>query len=122
MVSLPSFMLGRLYVKGSLKNADGGFEFQLRNILGAARAHRMSPLELDGAELPTESTYFILDGKEVAFSGVSKDSTFELQMNETITVWVDRVTIEPGPHKVEMEFDAPGMGTVRFDFTDIAAE
>ena len=117
MVSVPGFLLRRLYVKNSLKNATGGFEFQLKNTLGSGYAHKMSPLVLDGEELPLESTFFYLDGREVAFSEVSNENTFTLAMNKTITIWVDGVILAPGPHKVEMGFDVPGLGTLKFDFT-----
>ncbi len=30
---IPSFLLAKLYVKGSLKNTDTGFEFTLKNII-----------------------------------------------------------------------------------------
>ena len=122
MVSVPSFLLRRLYVKGSLKNATGGFEFQLKNGLGSGYAHKMSPLIVDGVEVPTDSTFFYLDGREVAFSKVSKENTFTLAMNKEITVWVDKLPLGPGTHKVEMGFDVPGLGTLRFDFTDVVAD
>ena len=73
MVSVPSFLLRRLYVKQSLKNATGGFEFQLKNGLGSGYAHKMSPLKLDGDEIPMDAAFFYLDGQEVAFSSVSKE-------------------------------------------------
>jgi len=121
MVSVPGFLLRRLYVKNSLKNATGGFEFQLKNTLGSGYAHKMSPLVLDGEELPPESTFFYLDGREVAFSAVSAENTFTLAMNKTITIWVDGVKLGPGAHKVGMGFDVPGLGTLKFDFTGEAS-
>ncbi len=30
---IPSFLLAKMYVKGSLKNTDTGFEFTLKNII-----------------------------------------------------------------------------------------
>lgn len=122
MVSVPSFLLRRLYVKGSLKNATGGFEFQLRNGLGSGYAHKMHPLKLDGEELPADATFFYLDGRETAFAEVSKEKTFALAMNKNITIWTDGVRLDPGAHKVEMSFDVPGLGTLRFDFTDAVAD
>ena len=122
MMSVPGFLLRRLYVKGSLRNATGGFEFELNNGLGSGYAHKMSPLILDDVELPMESTFFFLDGREVAFSEVSKEKTFTLAMHKTITIWVDRVSLSPGPHKLQMGFDIPGLGTMRFDFTDVVAD
>ena len=122
MVSVPSFLLRRLYVKNSLKNATGGFEFELKNGLGSGYAHKMWPLKLDGQEISADSTFFFMDEREVAFSKVSKENTFSLAMNKTITIWIDGVTLEQGAHKIEMGFDVPGLGTLRFDFTDVVTD
>ena len=122
MITVPGFLLRRLYVKQSLQNAQDGFLFQLRNGLGSGYAHKLWPLRLDGKELPPDSTFFQLDEKETAFSAVSKENTFTLAMNKTITVRASGVTLDPGPHRLEMGFDVPGLGTLRFDFTDIVAD
>ena len=122
MVSVPGFLLRRLYVKGSLRNATGGFEFQIKNTLGSGYARRMLPVTVDGRELPLDSVFFYMDDKEVPFSTVSEENTFTLAMNTSITIWADGVTLEPGAHKVEMGFDVPGMGALRFDFTDTVYE
>jgi hypothetical protein len=122
MVSVPGFLLRRLYVKGSLRNEGGGFEFQLRNGLGSGYAHKMWPLKLDGEELPASSASFQRDGLPVAFTEVSKQNTFTLAMNKDITIQTEGVALTPGPHKVEMGFDVPGLGTLRFDFTDLVAD
>ena len=122
MITVPGFLLRRLYVKQSLRNAQDGFLFQLRNGLGSGYAHKLWPLRLDGKVLPPDSTFFQLDEKETAFSAVSKENTFTLAMNKTITVRASGVTLDPGPHRLEMGFDVPGLGTLRFDFTDIVAD
>ena len=118
MVSVPGFLLRRLYVKGSLKSTAGGFEFELRNSLGSGYAQKVWPLKLDGEEIPTERSHFIIEGQETPFSAVSPDNTFTLEVNKTITIWTDGGPLEPGVHTVEMGFDVPGMGTLRFDFID----
>jgi hypothetical protein len=119
MVSIPGFLLRRLYVKQSLKNTPDGFEFQLMNRLGSGYAQGMLPVSVDGEDIPLSRCYFILEGRETPFTAVSKDSTFTLAMNKTITVWVDGVTLDPGPRKVGMGFEVPGLGTMKFDFTDV---
>ena len=118
MVSVPGFLLRRLYVKGSLKNAVGGFEFELRNNLGSGYSQKVWPLKVDGEELQASGSYFIVDGKETSFVDVSPDSTFSLEVNKTITIWTDGVVLDPGVHTIEMGFDVPGLGTMKFDFTD----
>ena len=73
MVSVPGFLLRRLYVKQSLRNTTDGFEFELRNRLGSGYAHRLLPLTVDGDELPIGQASFLLDGNETAFADVSKE-------------------------------------------------
>ena len=122
MVTVPGFLLRRLYVKKSLKSTPTGFEFQLKNGLGSGYAHKLWPLTADGNEIPLENSSFILEGKESAFGDVSKDNTFTLAMNKTIIIKAKGVILEPGPHKIGMGFDFPGLGTLRFDFTDIVPD
>ena len=122
MVSVPGFLLRRLYVKGSLKNAENGFEFQLRNRLGSGYARKMLPLAVDGEEVPLEATYFIVDGQETPFSMVSESNTFTLALNKAITIQVDGMALEPGPHKIGMGFEVPGLGALRFAFNDLVEE
>ena len=119
MVTVPGFLLRRLYVKTSLRNTDNGFAFDLRNGLGSGYAHKLCPIKVDGEEVPLESTYFTMDGASTFFSQVSEQKVFALPMNKTITVCVDAVSLEQGPRRIDMGFDVPGMGTLKFDFTDL---
>ena len=120
MITVPGFLLRRLYVKGSLKATSSGLEFMLKNGLGSGYAHKMWPLKVDGIAVPSESTVFILDGEETAFANVSKEKTFTLAMNRMIVIRAEVPGFDYGPHKLEMGFDVPGLGTLRFDFTDEA--
>jgi hypothetical protein len=122
MITVPGFLLRKLYVKQSLKKTETGFEFELRNRLGSGYAYGMQPLKVDGAEVGPGSTVFVLEGHETVFSSVSRESTFTLAMNKTITVRAEGFEIEPGPRKIEMGFDVPGLGTLRFDFTDVVED
>ena len=122
MVTVPAFLLRRLYLKGSLRNNESGFEFQLRNRLGSGYAHKLWPLTVDGAEVPPDTTFFGLGDKDTAFDAVSRENTFTLAMNKTITIRAEGVALEPGARKIGMGFDVPGLGTLRFDFTDVVAD
>lgn len=119
MVSVPGFLLRRLYQKGSLRNVDGGFEFRLVNRLGSGYAQGMAPIEVDGVESALESAVFILDGARTAFDMVSRENTFTLAMNKAIVVCVEGTTLTKGSHRIGMGFEVPGLGMLRFDFTDV---
>ena len=121
MISVPSFLLKRLYVKGSLRNNEQGFQFELKNTLGSGYGNEMLPLTLDGEELSKESSYFILDAEEVPFSAVNKDRPFTLPMNQVSTILVKGVTLAEGPHQIGLGFMAQGLGKLRFEVTDLTS-
>jgi len=122
MISVPSFLLKRLYVKRSLRNNEQGFQFQLKNTLGSGYGNELLPLTLDEKEIPKENSSFIRDSEEVPFSVVSKDKPFTLPMNKTLTILVKGVTLSKGPHKIGMSFVAEGLGKLGFEVTDMVSK
>lgn len=122
MVTVPGFLLRRLYVKQSLTNTEDGFQFELMNRLGSGYSHKVHPLTVDGSEIPIESAEFDLAGSTIRFDKVTQESTLTLAMNRAIIVRVTGARLEPGAHKIGMGFDAPGLGTLSFDFTDTVAD
>ena len=122
MVTVPGFLLRRLYVKGSLRNSDRGFQFQLKNQLGSGYARRMLPLSLDSQEIPIESSRFTLEAEEVSFSDVSESVPFTLKMNKISTIMVDGIRLDKSPHKIGMAFEVKGLGVLSFDFMDTVTD
>ncbi len=122
MPGVPAFILRRLYVKGSLHNREDGWGFKLKNSLGSGYGKELLPLSIDGEEVPRESSFFRLDGREVAFSEVTEANTFSLKMNTEIPIYVRGPRLEPGAHKIGMGFVTPGFGKLGFDFTDAVQE
>ena len=120
-MKVPSFLLRRLYVKGSLRATADGFAFELRNQLGSGYAKRLLPLTLDGDELDMSATTFAIEGKQATFDAVSGETPFTLAMNKTTIVAYSGGAIAPGPHTVGMRFEVAGLGELGFDFTDNAA-
>ena len=86
MVSIPSFILRRLYVKGSLRNTDTGVEFQILNKLGSGQARRLLPLTVDDRELPLESCAFHLEDDVVSFQEVTKEKPFAMALNKATVI------------------------------------
>lgn len=122
MVSVPGFLLRRLYVKGSLRATGEGLAFELRNTLGAGYARGMRPLTVDGEEAAMERTTFSAEGRTVAFSEVSPERPFTLAMNRTTTIAAAGVRVGAGAHTIGMAFEVQGLGVLRFDFTDTVGD
>lgn len=122
MVTIPSFLLRRLYVKGSLLNTDKGVQFQLLNKMGTGYARRLLPLSIDGREMPLETCAFQVDGKKFPFSDISAKAPFALDVNKTTVVTVADVTLSKESHSIGIGFEVPGLGVLQFDFTDVPSD
>jgi len=121
MIVVPSFLLKRLYVKGSLRNNDQGFQFELKNTLGSGYGNELLPLTLDGKELPKESSYFVVDAEEIPFPAVTKERPFTLARNKTSTILVKGITLSEGPHKIGFSFVVQGLGKLGFEVADLVS-
>ncbi len=121
MISVPPFLLKRLYVKGSLHNNSQGFELQLKNTLGSGYAREVLPVSVDGQELPLESCFFSVDGTEAPFSAVSAQNPFTLSMNRASIVTVKGTTLTPGAHRIGIGFVVQGLGRLSFEITDVVS-
>jgi hypothetical protein len=117
-MNVPAFLLRRLYVKGSLRNVDGGFAFDLANTLGSGYAERVLPLFVDGDELPPDGTRFELDGAHIRFDEVSPERPMTLALNRTVVGFVPGRRLAPGKHVLSIGFVVVGMGEMRFEVTD----
>jgi hypothetical protein len=107
-----------LYVKGSLRNEDDGFAFDLKNSLGSGYAERVLPLLVDGEEVPAANAAFVAGDEELPFDGVSSDRPMTLGLNKTLTVRVRGRSLGAGKHTITMGFEVTGMGPMKFDVSD----
>ena len=119
MVSIPGFLLRKLYVRGTLENTGGAIAFRLRNTLGSGYAEEMLPILLDGEEIPLSRCFFWSGGKKRSFDQVSRSEPFTLSLNKDIVVGVEDISLTPEPHTVGIGFRVPGFGELRFDFVDV---
>ena len=121
MLSVPSFLLRKLYVRGTLENTFRGMEFRLRNDLGSGYAEEMFPITLDGRELPLDWCFFSSDGAAQCFDRVSKEQPFCLVLHCETLIIVENVSLTEEPHTIGLGFRVPGLGILRFDFVDLPA-
>lgn len=118
MPKVPEFLLRALYVKGSLTNNDGGFEFQMKNDLGPARIIGARLLQLDRKPVPLEKCLFIHGGNRASFADVSPQNSVLMRKGEAITVQVSDVSLQRGRHTLGIHVEVKDMGTVSFTVND----
>ncbi len=122
MVAVPSFLLKRLYVKGSLRNNSEGFQFVLKNSLGSGYGNELLPLAIDDKEVSRDCSFYRMDATPVCFTAVSKEKPFTLAMNKELTMLVKGPPLEDSPHKIKIGFVAEGIGKLSFEVIDQPAK
>ena len=68
----PPFILAKLYVKGSLKNTENGFEFSLKNIIDSTMLSGIGPITVGDKTYEGSAVKMALGDKEWQGDQISK--------------------------------------------------
>lgn len=117
-MKVPSFLLRRLYVPGSLANTPDGWRFALRNTIAAGEATELDPLAVDGEAVDPGQCAFSVDGDPVPFTEVGEDRPFGLESGRDVEITVAGEPLPPGEHTIRMGFRVAVIGHLSFEFTD----
>jgi hypothetical protein len=118
MAKIPDFLLRALYVKSSLKNNEDGFEFQMKNDLGAVRIIGAHPLTLDRRPIPLESCRFLHGDHSAGFTDVTPEESVLMRKGEAVSVQVSGMTLKPGRRTLGIDVVVKDLDQVRFTVSD----
>jgi hypothetical protein len=114
----PSFILARLYVKGSLKNDDQGFEFSLQNNIDSATLVNVGPIIVDGDVYEAANLKVISKNQERNGDQISRENSFPIQIGAQFRIVVPGKSLAPGEHHIKLTANTREIGKVKFDFKD----
>ena len=116
---IPTFLLKKLYVKGSFKNNPTGFEIALRNTLAPGTLIGISPLKIDGRDVPLEKILIAAgDAAPVRASGISPTAPRQFPLNVVIKFQVEDQPLAPGPHRLTVQVNTKEAGELKIDAED----
>jgi hydroxymethylglutaryl-CoA reductase (NADPH) len=116
---IPSFLLKKLYVKGSFKNTPTGFELALRNTLAPGTLIGISPLQIDGRDVPLARIMITAgDAPPVRASDISLTSPRQFPLNVVIKFQVEDQPLAPGSHRVTVQVNTKEAGELKIDAED----
>ena len=111
-------MLKRMYVKDSLKNQDGGFVFQVKNLIESGSLSGIAKVAVDGEERPLEGVTVELGGKVRPVSEITWSSSLYVSYGATMTVFVPG-ELDPGEHTITLQLKVPELGRLAMPITDV---
>ena len=116
---IPTFLLKKLYVKGSFKNNPTGFEIALRNTLAPGTLIGISPLKIDGRDVPLDKILIAAgDAAPVRASDISLTAPRQFPLNVVIKFQVEDQPLAPGPHHLTVQVNTKEAGELKIDAED----
>lgn len=117
-MKVPSFMLKKLYVKGSLKNRDDGFEFALKNTLVDATITSPVALFIDNKPIPQDNITISAAHASWSAADISESNPAPLKVDVEITVTVKGAALKQGEHSLEISATTKEYGDIQFTVND----
>ncbi|MEZ4772482.1 MAG: hydroxymethylglutaryl-CoA reductase [Bacteroidia bacterium] len=111
---VPSLLLKQLYTFGSLKNAESGVQFSMKNRLSDATITSLTSLTIGETDVPLNKVAVVLsDGRTLAPSDISKNTPINFPLREVMDVIADIPHLPEGKHKIEIGFEAKPFGKLK---------
>lgn len=100
MPTIPSFILRKLYVKGSLRATHNGFAFDLKNTIAPGTITALNGLTVDGCTISPDHITVHLPGRDepCRASEISDRSPLRFDVGAAVTLQVADY-LKPGAHE-----------------------
>jgi len=118
---IPSFLLAKLYVKGSLKNNESGFEFALKNIIDSTMLIGIGPITVGKKNYEGDAIRMTLGDKTISGAELSRQNSIPVRMGNPIKVSVIGDQLPTGARKITVAATTSDIGKIKFDISDTVA-
>jgi hypothetical protein len=114
----PAFLLAKLYVKGSLRNTEDGFEFALKNIVDSTNLVGVGPISAAGKDYGAEAITLTVGDKTLNGSELSRENAIPITMGIPMKINISGDKLATGPQKVTVTAVSADIGKLKLDFSD----
>lgn len=122
MTVIPATVLKKLYVKGSLRVKDGGFVFDLKNLIAPATITRIDGLEVDGKKVDDSRVTIVSpSGSSRPIGQISPGTPLQFPVGVVVTLHVSGETLEPGQHDLAVRVEVKEIGSLDIPVSDTIA-
>jgi hydroxymethylglutaryl-CoA reductase (NADPH) len=116
---IPSFLLKKLYVRGSFKNSASGFQIALMNSLAPGTLVGVGSIQIDGRDIPTERIFITVnDGAPIKASDITPNAPRMFPLNTKVNFSVDDQPLEKGVHHLKVSVSTREAGELKIDAED----
>ncbi len=121
MPVVPTFVLRKLYVAGSLRNVPAGCQLQIKNTLAPAIITGVGPVTIDDTTYEPHRVTLMRGNERLSAAEASPSRPLAFDINVVVTILVEGVTLAPGQHRVWLDVTSREAGRLKWDITDSVA-
>ncbi len=119
MSVIPAIVLKKLYVEGSLREEQGGFRFDLKNVIAPATITRVSDLAVNGRRVDDGKVTIVPpSGNSRPIEQISPERPMQFPVGMVIRLHVSDETLGPGVHQVTLHVDVKEIGSLDIPVAD----
>lgn len=118
MAVIPTFMLKKLYVAGSLRNTESGFQLSIKNTLAPGTIVGLGPITVDDAAYDATVITVEMDDEEGSASEITPDAPLPFRMSSTATLRVEAASLPAGTHHISIVTMTREAGKLAIQATD----
>ena len=117
----PSFVLTKLYVKGSLKNNEKGFQFDLKNVVDSGTLVEIGPIIVGDKSYEAAFITVVTSNQERTGDQVTRTNPLPVYLGMLFSLRVNGDPLTPGEHTFTVSILTREIGRIKFDFQDTVA-
>ncbi|MEI8389235.1 MAG: hypothetical protein WCG23_05040 [bacterium] len=119
MTIIPSFLLKKIYKKGSLRHIEEGIAFDLKNILAPGLITGINFVKINDDIYNSSVIQIIKSGVETIAEQISSEDPLIVKLNEEITcVMKSGLKLQEGINNIIVELTSYGVGKVQVNLSD----
>ncbi len=121
MVSVPSFLLKKLYVKNSLKNTENGFQFELKNVLAEATIISGIKIYLNDKPIDQKNISLSVRDSSIKSEDINIGNSIKFSVGNSVIVKVTDKPLTPSQYKIDIKTESKEFGEIAFSVQDSVA-
>jgi hypothetical protein len=115
---IPSFLLAKLYIKGSLKNTDLGFEFALKNIIDSTMLIGIGPVTVGEKTYEGEVVTMAVGDRTINGAGLSRQNPVPVRLGMPFKISVTGEKLAGGEQRISVSATTTDVGKIKFEIFD----
>jgi len=119
MQPIPNSILGKMYNRTSLRNADGRVRFSVKNRLSPSVLHGISQISINGQPIAQEKIWYSVEAEESQpLREIRPDKPLDFPLGVLLHFYLDMEPLAEGLHEINLVLETSPFGSISLEVRD----